>query len=85
MYWSCAQSTGAEMRKYFTAASISNRVACNEDKWRMIVTYNCRPAAMLRRSRRAGSAEHLDPARKSQEQPDAAAVAAWRGAEERST
>ena len=48
-------------------------------------THDCRLAAMQRPSRRAGFAEHLDPARKSQERLVAAAVATWRGAEGRNT
>ena len=48
-------------------------------------TYSCRLAAGPRRNRQAGFAEHLDPARRSQERQDAAVVAAWRGAEGRRT
>ena len=48
-------------------------------------TYSCRLAAGPRRNRQAGFAEHLDPARRSQERRDAAVVAAWRGAEGRRT
>jgi hypothetical protein len=48
-------------------------------------TYGCRPAAVRRPSLRAGFAERLDPARRSQARPGAAVVAAWRGAEGRST
>jgi hypothetical protein len=62
MYWSGCQSTGAEMRKYLTAAVL---VVMRLDWWGRGCTYGCRLAGGRRRCRAVGFAARPDLIEKS--------------------
>lgn len=74
MYWSWLQSTGAEMRKYLTALSVSIARHCLHG-----ATHDCRPAVEQRQSRPANSVGRPRQAGRSRGRRSAAEEVAWSG------